>query len=64
MALAASTALFVVLHSVSGIPVTQLIGGIVFALAYEVTENLMVPMVIHVTGNLAIFCISLPGIWQ
>ncbi len=61
--LTVSTSLFVALHSVSGIPVTQVVGGIVFALAYENSKNLMVPMVIHVAGNLAIFCLSLPGIF-
>jgi len=59
-ALAASTAIFVVLHSTHGLPVTQIVGGVVFALAYETSRNLMVPMTIHVLGNLAIFFLSLP----
>jgi len=63
-ALAASTSLFVVLHSFSGIPVTQIVGGIVFALAYETSHNLMVPITIHVTGNLTIFSLSLPGVFN
>ncbi len=58
-ALIASTAIFVILHSVQGIPITQLVGGIVFALAYEITRNLMVPITIHALGNLAIFTLSL-----
>jgi membrane protease YdiL (CAAX protease family) len=60
VALLASTAIFVALHSVHGIPVTQIIGGIVFALAYETSRNLMVPITIHVLGNTAIFALSLP----
>jgi membrane protease YdiL (CAAX protease family) len=34
-ALIASTVLFVILHSVHGFPLTQLVGGILFALSYE-----------------------------
>jgi len=59
VALIASTAIFVLLHFYR-IPVTQVVGGLVFAVAYEVHRNLMVPVVIHVTGNLAIFALSLP----
>lgn len=54
-----STLIFAILHSVRGLPVTQIIGGIVFAIAYETSGNLMVPITIHVTGNLAIFSLSL-----
>lgn len=55
-----STLLFVLPHtSGSIIPVTQLIGGILFAVAYEVEKNLLVPMVIHCLGNLAIFTLAL-----
>jgi hypothetical protein len=42
-ALTISTVLFVLLHSVQAIPVTQVLGGIVFALAYETSKNLMTP---------------------
>lgn len=59
-ALIASTAVFVALHTTQGLPVTQIVGGLVFALAYETTRNLMVPITIHVLGNLAIFTLSLP----
>jgi CAAX protease family protein len=59
MALAASTALFVVLHAHRGLPVTQIVGGLLFAVAYESSGNLMVPMTIHALGNLAIFSLSL-----
>jgi membrane protease YdiL (CAAX protease family) len=61
-ALIASTVLFVILHSVHGFPLTQLVGGILFALSYEFSGNLMVPITIHATGNLAIFTLSLPGL--
>ena len=54
-----TTAVFVSAHSFgSGVPVAQIIGGVVFALAYEMENNLLVPITIHVTGNLAIFILS------
>ncbi|MGD9366279.1 MAG: CPBP family intramembrane metalloprotease [Desulfobacteraceae bacterium] len=58
-ALVASTAIFAGLHALHGIPVTQIVGGIVFAIAYETSGNLMVPITIHCLGNLAIFTLSL-----
>lgn len=57
-----STSLFVLSHShTSGpaIPVTQLIGGILFAVAYEIEKNILVPITIHSLGNLAIFTLSI-----
>jgi len=58
-AMAVSTALFVWAHQAkTGIPIPQLTGGIVFAWAYEREKNIIVPMVIHCIGNLAIFGIS------
>ena len=59
LAICGSTALFVSLHSVGGFPFNQLVGGLVFALAYEKSHSLATPIVIHVTGNLAIFSLSL-----
>ena len=60
VAVAVSTLLFVLPHlSGSNLPVTQLVGGIVFALAYEKEDNLMVPITVHCLGNLAIFSIAL-----
>ncbi|MGD8992702.1 MAG: type II CAAX endopeptidase family protein [Desulfobacterales bacterium] len=55
-----STILFILPHS-SGttLPVTQLIGGILFALSYEIEKNLWVPITIHCLGNLAIFTLAL-----
>ena len=55
-----STLLFVLPHAVQQrIPITQVVGGIVFAVAYEVEGSLMVPIIIHVLGNMAIFSITL-----
>ncbi|MBW2341949.1 MAG: CPBP family intramembrane metalloprotease [Deltaproteobacteria bacterium] len=42
-----------------GIPLPQVVGGIVFAVAYEIEGSLMVPITIHVLGNLAIFMRSM-----
>jgi membrane protease YdiL (CAAX protease family) len=55
-----STLLFVLPHS-SGrtVPVTQIVGGILFAVAYEVEKNLLAPITIHILGNLAIFTLAL-----
>lgn len=53
-----STALFAAFH-LPAIPVTQIVGGVVFAIAYHTGKSLMVPIVIHVLGNLAIFTLSL-----
>lgn len=59
-AVVGSTLLFVLAHSIKGaFPLTQVAGGIVFAVAYEREKNLLVPMVIHMLGNLAIFTITL-----
>jgi membrane protease YdiL (CAAX protease family) len=60
VALVLSTALFVVPHLGShGLPITQIVGGILFAIAYEVEGSLMTPILIHSLGNLAIFSLSL-----
>jgi uncharacterized protein len=60
-ALVLSTSIFALLHpGAAGMPLVQIAGGLVFAVAYEVEKNLMVPIVIHVLGNLAIF--SLPHV--
>ena len=60
IAIIVSTLLFVLAHPVlPGIPVTQVVGGIVFALAYERERSLMAPLTIHVLGNMAIFTLSL-----
>lgn len=55
-----SALVFVLSHPTShGIPLTQAAGGILFAVAYEVERSLLVPITIHVLGNLAIFSLSL-----
>jgi len=55
-ALALSTLMFSLLHAgAPGVPITQIIGGLVFAVAYEIEKTLLVPITIHVLGNLAIF---------
>ena len=53
-----STAVFAAFH-LNTIPITQIVGGVVFAVAYHTGGSLMVPIVIHVLGNLAIFALSL-----
>ena len=59
-ALFMSTSLFALAHlAISGIPITQIIGGVLFAVSYEIEKNLFTPITIHVLGNLAIFLISL-----
>jgi membrane protease YdiL (CAAX protease family) len=60
IALAVSTLLFALAHPIAyRLPLPQIVGGILFAVSYEVEGNLMVPMTIHVLGNLAIFSLSL-----
>jgi membrane protease YdiL (CAAX protease family) len=60
VAVVVSTGVFVLGHPISqGFPVPQALGGIVFALAYEIEGSLMTPIVIHVLGNLALYTLSL-----
>jgi hypothetical protein len=60
VALVLSTLIFVLCHPIGhGIPITRLVGGFLFALAYEFGGSLIVPITIHGLGNLAIFTISL-----
>jgi membrane protease YdiL (CAAX protease family) len=55
-----SSLLFVLAHfGNGGITVTHAAGGVIFALAYELEKNLLVPVVIHVSGNMALFGIGL-----
>lgn len=59
-ALAVSTLAFVAAHGTGPVlPIAQLIGGILFGLAYEREAHLLVPITIHATGNMALFTISL-----
>jgi membrane protease YdiL (CAAX protease family) len=58
-ALALSTLVFTFLHpGAAGIPIIQMVGGLVFAVAYEIEKNLVVPITIHALGNLAIFSLA------
>jgi membrane protease YdiL (CAAX protease family) len=57
-AILVSTGLFAALH-LPTIPVTQIVGGLVFATAYHISGSLVTPIVIHTLGNLAIFALSL-----
>ena len=60
VALVFSTLIFVLCHPIHQvIPVTRLLGGILFAVAYEFSGSLIVPITIHGLGNLAIFTLSL-----
>lgn len=59
-ALLISTFLFVLAHAAaSRVPVTQAVGGLLFAAAYERERHLLAPIVIHVAGNAAIFAVAL-----
>lgn len=59
-ALIISSVIFVLAHStLPVIPVPQIIGGIIFAIAYEKEGSLIVPITIHVLGNMAMFTLSL-----
>lgn len=59
-AVALSTLFFVLPHLTgSNFPVTQIVGGVVFAIAYEREQSLLVPITIHCLGNLAIFSTGL-----
>lgn len=56
-----STALFAAIHLGPALPLTQIVGGVVFALAYHTSGSLLAPILIHSLGNLAIFTLSLAG---
>lgn len=58
VALLISTATFVLAHFPT-ISLPQLVGGILFAVAYEVEGTLLAPITIHILGNLAIFTLSM-----
>ncbi len=59
-ALSVSTLIFVLIHPLGRtVPLTQAVGGVLFALSYEIEKSLMTPIVIHALGNLAIFVIGI-----
>lgn len=58
-ALVISTWMFVAAHQTGvGIPLPQLVGGVVFCISFEIEKSLVVPIVIHSLGNLALFTVS------
>jgi len=58
-ALVLSTVVFAFLHpGPAGIPFTQIVGGLLFGAAFEIEKRLIVPITIHVLGNLAIFSLA------
>jgi hypothetical protein len=58
-ALLISTAFFVWPHfDGRHLPLTQIVGGIVFTIAYEKEKKMMVPVTIHCLGNMAIFSLA------
>jgi hypothetical protein len=60
VAMIMSIGLFLLAHPLgSGIPIPQLVGGVLFTVAYEVEKNLIVPVIIHCLGNLAIFSLGM-----
>jgi uncharacterized protein len=62
-ALGLSTLIFTLLHTgASAVPIPQIVGGLVFASAYEIEKKLLVPITIHVLGNLALF--SVPYVFR
>jgi len=59
-ALILSSVIFVLAHlTLSTIPIPQIVGGVIFAIAYEKEGSLIVPISIHALGNMAIFTLSL-----
>jgi hypothetical protein len=64
-ALVVSTGIFALVHlligPVQGFAVIQTVGGVVFAVSYELEKNLMVPITVHCLGNMAIFSLPLLG---
>ncbi len=63
LALLISTGIFILVHllagPIKGFAIIQSIGGVVFAVSYELEKNLVVPITIHCLGNLAIFTIPI-----
>lgn len=53
-----SSVIFSAFHlNQSLVPAVQFAGGIFFACSYEFTKNIIVPCIIHITGNIFIFSI-------
>ena len=61
-ALVLSTSVFALLHAgAGGVPIVPMVGALVFALSYEIEKKLLVPITIHVLGNVTLF--SLPYVF-
>ncbi len=55
-ALIVTTLLFVLMHPIgAAIPISQIVGSIVFTLSYEQKGELAAPVTIHCLGNLVLF---------
>jgi hypothetical protein len=58
-----STLLFVAAHGMKGeLPLTQIVGGFIFCIAYERSKSLATPIIIHSLGNAALFSLSLTAL--
>jgi hypothetical protein len=61
-AIVGSTLVFLAPHvAYRSLGPTQVVGGLIFAVAYEIEGSLLVPILIHVLGNLALFGLGLVG---
>jgi hypothetical protein len=59
LAVSMTTLMFALCHARNaGIPLFQIVGGLVFALAFERSKSITAPIIIHSLGNLALFSIS------
>lgn len=59
-ALLLSTTIFASLHFENNtLPITQIIGGIVFALSFEYSKSIVTPIVIHMSGNITLLLLSM-----
>ena len=59
LAVVLTTFIFALCHARNGgLPMVQIIGGLVFALAFERSKSIAAPIIIHLLGNLALFSIS------
>ncbi len=60
VAIISSSIIFSLAHLINGdISIVNIIGGFLFAIAFEVEKNLITPITIHITGNTALFFIIL-----
>ncbi|MCD4743890.1 MAG: CPBP family intramembrane metalloprotease [Desulfobacteraceae bacterium] len=60
IAIIISTTFFALPHfQLNTFPVIPIIGGIVFALSFEYSKSLAAPIIIHISGNLTIFLLTL-----